>query len=801
MKWPRLWPRGERAELARLRESEARYRLMAEHAQDVLLQYDVAGVVGYVSPSVARFALAPDDLIGRNVLDLAHPDDLPLVQARLADARTGNALSTDDGIELRFRCGDGSWRWVQGSPAPIFDEKGRTVGVISIIRDVTERRRLEERLRESELRYRQLAEQSADPIVRYDVDGNIEYVSQAARQFGIDPEKVVGRNFRDIVSPEDRERNEAFFADLKAGRLPPQGERNVWRAKVSGGHYVDLEGATSPIRDGDRIVGAVATLRDVTARIALQEELERRQAEAERTLDLLRESEARYRALADNASDVIARVGVDGRIEFVSPSIRAFGYRPEDLIGRPNTEFIHPEDNNGSTRAAVLAGVAPPSGREGEFRLRRADGTWALVQGTPAAIRDDAGRPIAVVTVLRDITDQRRLEDELRRKEAEAKAAVVAKSEFLATMSHEIRTPLTAVVGFAELLGKMAALPEKARVYVDRIARSGEALTSIVNNVLDFSKIEAGQVALRPEPFELQAFVDEALGVVQDGAEAKGLKLSGRVEAPEAGKVLADAGRLRQVVLNLLTNAVKFTHTGEVTLLLTHDPRTRTLEVSVTDTGIGIARAAASRLFQRFSQVESSNARRFGGAGLGLAISRGLVELMGGEIGVESVEGQGSRFWFRVSAPAAGGPTHAAELELAAPPAGARVLIVDDARANRELILALLGPFDLQLTEAADGLEALEAATRTPFDLVLMDLQMPGMDGMAAARAIRGGDLNQQTPIVAVSASVQPSDVDACRQAGMDDHIGKPISARELVGKVAYWIGAPQDPGSARAVS
>jgi len=655
------------------------------------------------------------------------------------------------------------------------------------------------RLRESEARYRLMAEQSADLIIRYDVDGNIEYVSQAARQFGIDPDRVVGRNFRDLLPTQDRARNEAFFADLKAGRLPPQGDRNVWRTPLADGRYVDFEGATRPIVEEGRIVGAVAMLRDVTARVALQEELARRQAETAEAMERLQESEARYRTLAENASDVIVRVDLTGRIEFISPSVSAFGYRPEDMVGRNTSEFVHPEDQTGAVQRALVAGQPLPSGGDNEFRMRRADGGWALMQGRPGAVHNDAGEPVGYVTVLRDVTAQRKLEDELRRRQAEAQAATQAKSEFLATMSHEIRTPLTAVVGFASLLAKMAGLPQKARVYADRIACSGEALASIVNNVLDFSRIEAGQVELRPEPFSLQAFVDEVLGVVQDTAAARGLKLTGRVEAPGSGEVSADAGRLRQVVLNLLTNALKFTHDGEVALLVTHDAAKRSLQVSVTDTGIGIAPDAANRLFQRFSQVDSSNARRFGGTGLGLAISRGLVELMGGEIGVESVEGRGSRFWFHICARATGTAACSIEPELAAPPAGARVLVVDDAPANRELILALLGPFELQLTEASDGLEALEAATRTPFDLVLMDLHMPGMDGMAATRAIRGGDLNQRTPIVAVSASVQPSDVEACRQAGMDDHIGKPISTRELVGKVAHWIGAPQDPGSARA--
>ena len=792
--WPRLWVSPVRRELERLRESEARYRLMAEHAHDVIIEYDVAGILRYVSPSaIGLLGFSAEELVGTPLLSLVHPDNVPQISERVALLSRGEPLPTENTGDVRVQHKDGTWRWVQGRPAPIFDADGRQVGVVSVIRDNTERGRLEEQVRESELRYRQLAEQSADLIVRYDVDGNIEYLSPAARRFGIDPDRVVGRNFRDLAPTADLERNEAFFAELRAGRLPPQGDVNVWRTELGQGRYVDFEGATRPIVEGDRVVGAMASLRDVTARVALHEALARKQAEIEQTLERLKDSEARYRSLTDNASDLIIRVDMDGRIEFASPSVSMFGYRPEDVIGHMNTEFVHPDDDPAAAGAALEQGLS-----RYELRIRCADGSWALAQGLPTEIRDETGQLVGMMSVLRDITEQRRLEDELRRKEAEAQGAVIAKSEFLATMSHEIRTPLTAVVGFAGLLGKMQGLPDKARVYVDRIALSGEALTSIVNNVLDFSKIEAGQVELRPEPFDLQVFVEEALGVVHDSAEAKGLKLTGEAAGPNPGRVLADAGRLRQVVLNLLTNAIKFTHQGEVTLSVRY--RQGELLVSVIDTGIGIAPDAATRLFQRFSQVDSSNARRFGGAGLGLAISRGLVELMGGEIGVESAEGQGSRFWFRAPVEAAVTRRRAAEPEAAKPPAGARVLVVDDARANRELIMALLSPFELQLTEAADGLEALEAARRTTFDLVLMDLQMPGLDGIAATRAIRGGsDLNRDTPILAVSASVQPADVDACRQAGMDDHIGKPISAHELVGKVAHWIGAPQGPGAQRA--
>ena len=244
------------------------------------------------------------------------------------------------------------------------------------------------------------------------------------------------------------------------------------------------------------------------------------------------------------------------------------------------------------------------------------------------------------------------------------------------------------------------------------------------------------------------------------------------------------------MLLNLLTNAVKFTHAGEVVLAARYT--SETLHVAVTDTGVGVPALLADRLFQRFSQIDGSNARAFGGTGLGLAISKGLVELMGGEIGYAPRPGGGSIFAFTVPAPVVETAATAAveEPEAAAPAQACRVLVVDDAPLNRELILALLAPLDLETREAADGREAVAAAMSERFDLILMDLQMPEMDGIAASMAIRGGQgPNRDTPIVAVSASVQPADVEACRRAGMNDHVPKPISSSDLLRKVIRWAG------------
>jgi CheY-like chemotaxis protein len=362
-------------------------------------------------------------------------------------------------------------------------------------------------------------------------------------------------------------------------------------------------------------------------------------------------------------------------------------------------------------------------------------------------------------------------------------------------MSHEVRTPLTGVVGFARLLEARDDLPEDARLHVARISRSAEALLSVVNDVLDFSKLEATQLELDPQPFDTRAFLLETVDLVRPQAADKGLAVTLSL-APDLPDWLdADAARVRQVLLNLLTNAAKFTSQGGITVAAAHDQGQ--LRIAVTDTGPGIEPEAAARLFQRFSQVDNSNTREHGGTGLGLAISKGLVEIMGGAIGLESAPGRGSTFWFTVPAPivdtsSAAAPAQAAEPTPELDAGRLSILVVDDVAANRELICTMLAPFDVALTTAASGPDAVEAACAQPFDVILMDLQMPGMDGMAAARAIRvNSDINRTTPILAISANVLPVQVEAARRAGMDDHIAKPIDPRELLTKIGHWTARP----------
>jgi signal transduction histidine kinase/ActR/RegA family two-component response regulator len=386
-------------------------------------------------------------------------------------------------------------------------------------------------------------------------------------------------------------------------------------------------------------------------------------------------------------------------------------------------------------------------------------------------------------------------------REARRRALVAsrAKSEFLATMSHEIRTPMNSILGFTELLLHDPALPEAARERVKVIAEAGDSLMTVLNDILDFSKMEAGQVELHLEPVALDELLAAAVEIMGEPARAKGLTLRLEAEGLD-GAFSLDGQRLRQVLLNLLNNAVKFTEEGHVRLAAALTGDGRALRFEVHDTGIGIDEAVLGRLFSRFSQADSSTTRHYGGTGLGLAICKGLVERMGGRIGVESRVGSGSCFWFEVPAVRVAGKDAGRAPDPPARALGGRVLLVDDHPMNLRLGETLLGLLGCEVDTAASGEEAVQAAAAQAYDAILMDLHMPKMDGLEATRAIRAlAGPSARAPIIAMSADVLPHSVERCRAAGMEDHLAKPVQLRALHDTLALWL-APQK-GKARSAA
>ncbi|MFT4935668.1 MAG: signal transduction histidine kinase/CheY-like chemotaxis protein [Pseudoalteromonas distincta] len=412
-----------------------------------------------------------------------------------------------------------------------------------------------------------------------------------------------------------------------------------------------------------------------------------------------------------------------------------------------------------------------------------------------------------IVTALMAIHQQRLRDLILRRSvshqraRARAEAASVAKTDFLATMSHEIRTPLNSIIGFAQVLEMDKEMRPDSRRQIDLIRRSGNALLTVVNDILDFSKVEAGRIELDPKPVDLTIVCRDALAIVAEAAESKGLGLTMEVEGDLSGGHVCDDHRLCQVLLNYLNNAVKFTDAGQITLTLalTDEGDRDRVRISVADTGVGITKAAAATLFQRFSQVDSSVSRTHGGSGLGLAICKGLIEAMGGQVGVDSAPGAGSTFWLELTLERARVSAPSVEEEDRGEALSAHILLVDDHPMNRELGVLMLQILGCTVDVACDGREAIAAAKTGSYDAILMDLHMPVVDGLAATRAIRAMDgPMSRAPIIAMSADVLPEQIARMREAGMVDSVGKPVKIENLHACLRRWVG-PAATGEAAA--
>ena len=506
-------------------------------------------------------------------------------------------------------------------------------------------------------------------------------------------------------------------------------------------------------------------------------------------------SEAKFRLLAESALDMIAHSDLRGQMTYISPAARSImGYPPEALLGTAYLKTLHPDDLARidevvrAQRDCASAASAPPAATV-EYRAFRADGAMIWLESRPTLACDPlTGAPTGITDVIRDITARKTLELDLRAARAEAETAAAVKGEFLANMSHELRTPLTAVIGFANLAAEEPDLSPRARRYLDRIATGGQSLLTTINDILDFSRLEAGRIALNVRPTHLADLVAEVLELSGAEAMAKGLALVADGLATLPPHVMIDPERVRQVLVNLVGNAVKFTDAGKVSLAVAHHENR--LRIAVVDTGRGVAAEDQALLFARFSQIDAALNRQHGGAGLGLAISKGLVELMGGEIGVESEKGRGARFWFEIPAPVAlVEEDEAAEQDIPMPPPGSRVLVVDDNAGNRELVRSVLEAVGVEVDEAEDGEDGVAAAAATPYDVILMDLRMPRLDGVSAALRIRAEPgPSARAPIIAFSADVRMGPLNAV----FDGATPKPLTVLSLLTTVAQAMAEPR---------
>jgi len=706
-------------------------------------------------------------------LGCCHPDDRARVEAMVQHAIEAGESYV---LQARLLRADGEVRHVKAYGEPRFDDSGEIIGLDGLVMDVTDVVTTDEALRRNEARLQFLTEKAADVILRVEPDRGVTWASPNVSRYGYGPMALHGKAAFDFVHPEDLSDFRAFEAARLRGEDETNGGRANFRFRTADGAWARFESSSTIIRSAEGAVAEVVmVMRDVTEQQKIQ--------------DALTESEMRYRLLADNASDLIACVDQSAQFTYLSPAIRSLlGYEPEELVGRSTKLVLHPDDYRAALAAYSnhLASDQSTESFEVEYRAYRKDGQMVWLASHPKAMFDSDGTLLGFQDVVRDVSDQRRLEDDLRAARDEAAAAARIKADFMANMSHEIRTPLTAILGFTSLLAADNDLKPDARHNVGRISAAGQALMAIVNDVLDFSKLEAGEMSIRRRPTALDECLYEALSLFSPQAEAKGIALDLACD-DEIAWVDLDPDRLRQILLNFIGNAVKFTETGSVRVSAFREPATELLRVEIQDSGPGMDAAEQAKLFQRFSQVDGTSTRKHEGTGLGLAISRGLAVAMGGEVGVRSTPGEGSTFWFTVFAPACEAPDLVEDTPLADYALrGSRLLVVDDNRVNRELVKALLSPFGVVITEAEDGLQAVELAAAEPFDLILMDMRMPRCDGPDATLRIRQNEgPNRQVTILAFTADYDLQVVGEQAVRGFDGVVRKPLDGSSLFVQVA----------------
>jgi PAS domain S-box-containing protein len=599
-------------------------------------------------------------------------------------------------------------------------------------------------------------------IIRYGADLVAGYVSAASLPvLGYPPEDLTGASVVPLVHPDDLDALAAHALALDTAR--PVSARYRHRD----GRWVWLEATADPDSR--------------TVRLAARDIDERRRVEEE-----LRAQQELTRLILATASDAFLSTDGTGRNgEWNRAAETLLGWRRDEVIGRD--------------AVAVVVPLAARDGFRGEMRRLVAGGSEAPVEAV-LLHRDGHEVPIEMTMwtiggrfncLVRDITRRKQTEAALTEARERALEAARLKSRFLATMSHEIRTPMNGVLGLATLLLE-TSLDETQRRYADGIRTAGEALLTVLNDILDLSKLEAGRVELERVSFDLAVVVAEVVALVAASARAKDIEVAGDC-APLS--LRGDPGRLRQVLLNLAANAVKFTERGEVVVRALAVPgldAVPMVRLEVVDTGIGLEPRQQERIFEAFAQADSSTTRRFGGTGLGLAICRELVAAMGGRIGVVSEPGSGSTFWCEIPferGPAP--PSPVPRVEVASPAEGrGTILVAEDNDVNQLVAVAMLEGLGYRADVADNGRAALDLAAHRRYDAVLMDCQMPEMDGYAATSELRRREAGgRRTPVIALTAGARTEDRDRCLAAGMDDHLTKPLMPAALGEVLRRWIG------------
>ncbi|WP_447977642.1 PAS domain S-box protein [Candidatus Nitrospira bockiana] len=733
---------------------------------------------------------AAEDLLGYSRDELLGKSDyefFPKPEADFFTVKDREVLARGELIDIPVEPIQTKWdgrRWLHTKKVPILDDAGKPQYLLGISEDITARRLAEEELR---LHSEVLSHMAEGVLLVRVSDETIVYANRTLEtMFGYERGGLIGCNVAVLnasteQSPDERVRE--IIAALKAN--------GVWKGEIcnrkKNGTAFWCFASVSSFDHYEYGPVWLAVYRDITEQKSAQQALDRAQILAGKII----------------ASSLDMIIVVDTRfcvIEFNRAAEESFGYAAAEVLGQ-SVDRLYAEPAAG---LAVMEETIKAGRHVGEVRSRRRDGSLFLSFQSASVLRDPDGTVVGVMSVSRDVTEQKRAVEELRKAKDAAEAASLAKTEFLASMSHEIRTPMNAIIGMADLLWETSLTPEQQE-YVGIFRRAGMNLLNLLNDILDLTKVEAGYLELEQVDFDLRDVVDKTAEMMALRAAEKGLELACSVAPDVPVDLVGDPGRLRQILLNLLGNAIKFTGQGEVELRVLPEPGAADaglLRFIVRDTGIGIPKDKLALVFERFTQADSSTTRRYGGTGLGLTISKRLVELMGGRIWLESEEGRGSTFYFTARFgrqtqldPRAG---HA-ELDLTGMP----VLIADDNAVNRLILREALSSWGAAVTEAADGMSALAALTSRqadrPYRLVLLDCLMPDLSGFDVVERVQERYAAAGTAFMVLTSDSRAQDIAKSYRLGLGGYLVKPIRRSDLKKAIMIALNRPHGLGSAPA--
>jgi PAS domain S-box-containing protein len=806
-----------------IKQSEKQFRIIFENAPIGICLTSCDGHFITVNRSLCNMlGYTREELQNRPVADFTHPDDIVISNSKIKQDSSGKTYSKN--FIKRYIHKDGHVIWVSISSSLFKDTEGTPKYLIGQILDITDQRKEEEanRLNEARLealvRLNNLSDRSVKQLTDYALE---EVVKLTGSKYGflafLSPDESILQMHSltsEVMNSIFKVRNTSF--QFKVNEIEILGEAvkkretvitNSFDAGTSRkkglpeGHVSFNRLMNVPIFDGQKIVvlAGVANketdydesdIRQLTLLMNGMWGLIKRKKDEEAII----ESEERYRLITNNSNDIIVKFGTNGKISFVSPACKKLlGFDAHEMIGQSVFKFFHPDDVL-SLREYEKALLEQTASNIVKHRLKKVDGRYIWFETNNQIVLDTDGKIKEVVAVCRDITELLKAESFKKEKEA-AELASKAKSEFLANMSHEIRNPLNSIIGLSNTLSR-ADLNNENKEIVESLKISSGNLLNIINDILDFSKIEANEIRIINNNFEVQVIIHEVYSSFKAIADHKKLDFSYIIEKEVPGVLYGDSGKLKQILINLVSNAIKFTETGFVSIQVKKskcEKKIIYLKIDIADSGIGIKKEDFGRLFQSFAQLDSSTTKSYSGTGLGLVITSRYANLMNGKVDYISKFGNGSTFTieipFRIPSDGKPGKEHTtADIDLSK--AKLKILLAEDDGINQLYMKTFLSGKGIEVDTAFNGIQVIEKYESNKYDLILMDGQMPKMDGFEATRIIRKKEegINLHIPIIAMTGYAVSGDREKFLDTGMDDYISKPIDENKLLEIIRKYI-------------